>query len=61
VREIRRTAEFVPPHAAFLKLCSQHRSLFRTRQCHVGRLIELRQNAEDVLIKTGDLTVPDDW
>jgi hypothetical protein len=60
VREIRRTAEFVPTHAAFLKLCSQHRSLFGKRQYSVECLINLRQNAEDVLIKTGDLKVPDD-
>jgi hypothetical protein len=60
VREIRRTAEFVPSHATFLKLCSSHRSQFQKWQWSVSSLIDLRQNAEDVLIATGDLKVPED-
>jgi hypothetical protein len=58
-RDVRRTGDFTPSPAEFLKLCGKHRSLFCERQSHIRRLVNLRQNAGDVLIETGDLKVPD--
>jgi hypothetical protein len=59
IREARRTSKFVPAHSEFLELCRQHRSKFHTLQSNVRDLIEVRQNAEDILLATGDLEPPD--
>jgi hypothetical protein len=45
--------------AAFLELCAKHRDRFLELAIKTTRLVKLRQNAEDVLIETGDLKVPD--
>jgi hypothetical protein len=58
-REIRRTCECVPSQATFLKACTKHRAGFRKLVSLTERLIELRQNSEDVLQETGDLTIGD--
>jgi hypothetical protein len=59
IRELRRTTEGVPP-ATFLKTCIKHRAGFRKLVSLTEQLIEVRQNAEDVLIETGDVKLPDD-
>jgi hypothetical protein len=61
-RQIRRTSGDLPPsQAAFLQACVKARSDFGKLVSFTDRLIELRQNAEDVLIATGDLEVPEEW
>jgi hypothetical protein len=59
-RELRRTTEGVRSPATFLKTCIKHRAGFRKLVSLTEQLIEGRQNAEDVLIETGDVKLPDD-
>jgi hypothetical protein len=67
VREARRQGG-LPAPGNFLALCTRHRSWFQHAQARMHDLLEIRQNAEDILIKLGDdrvtdLGVPcdDDW
>jgi hypothetical protein len=55
IREMRRTIEGVPSPATFLKACTKHRGNFSKLVSFTERLIEIRQNAEDILEATGDL------
>jgi hypothetical protein len=66
-REARRQGG-LPAPGNFLALCTRHRSWFQHAQARMHDLLEIRQNAEDILIKLGDdrvtdLGVPcdDDW
>jgi hypothetical protein len=59
IREVRRTCEFVPSQATFLKFCAQHRAQFENWQLCITRLEEMKENAEDILFATGDLEEPD--
>jgi hypothetical protein len=42
IREVRRTSEFAPSQAAFLKLCAKHRSQFQELAGKTTRLMESR-------------------
>jgi hypothetical protein len=58
-REIRRIVGDLPPsQAAFLQACVKARAEFRMLVGLTGRLIEVRQNAEDVLLDLGEVKVP---
>jgi hypothetical protein len=53
VREARRL-DGLPSPGAFLSMCVRNRAWFRHSRASINDLIEIRQNAEDVLIKLGD-------
>jgi hypothetical protein len=57
IRDLRRNIEGVPSPATFIKACTQNRSGFRRLIDLTEKLIVVRQNAEDVLIKLGEVKV----
>jgi hypothetical protein len=59
--DIRRiTKDFLPMPAKILELCAGSRKRFARRRRLTEDLIEVRQAAEDLLIETGDVKVPED-
>jgi hypothetical protein len=58
VREARLQAA-LPSAGSFLKMCVRHRAWFGRSRMSIWDLIEIRQNAEDVLTKLGDDRVAD--
>jgi hypothetical protein len=57
-REVRRIPGDLPPsHGAFLHACVKARAEFRKLAHLAERLIEVRQNAEDILIELGEVKI----
>jgi hypothetical protein len=60
IREARRQSSDLPPSpGTFLAMCSKHRDQFRRWRADIDTLVEIRQNAEDVLIALGDERLSD--
>jgi hypothetical protein len=57
VREILRTQKFVPTIAEFLEVTKRKRMEFWQAMARTQTAIVMRENAERILIETGDLTV----
>jgi hypothetical protein len=49
IRQVRREEEFVPTAAKILKACKEHRKRFKQLGLEVEMLIDVRQNAEQVI------------
>jgi hypothetical protein len=60
MREIRRKNTFVPTIAEFLDLCQKHRQQFRRWQWDLLTLLNLRDDAEGILISLGEVEVEPD-
>jgi hypothetical protein len=58
IREARRQGG-LPSPGKFVALCGRNREWFRRGQTHIDDLIEIRRNAEDVLIQLDDDRVAD--
>jgi hypothetical protein len=58
IQDVRRTSEYAPTPAVFLEKCVAHRLWFKHRRNSVGCLWHIRDNAEHVLLNTGDLKFP---
>jgi hypothetical protein len=60
VRKVWRVHKFAPAITEFLSIARDERTSFWNAERWTWRLYDIRCNAEDILIETGDLTIDDD-